>query len=379
MDETYIELANIAAERALEDSGLEMADVDAVVVSHAPEAFIGVAQPERWVAESIGAAGKPAMRLNTGGTTGGSTAQAAYYHIASGRFDNVLVVGAEKVKENDSPQSVLNEIWDPFTERPFGLNAINMTALQTVRYMDQNDATRSDFAKVAVRSRKHGSNNPHAHVSETVTEDDVLDSHTLCWPLGLMDCCPSSSGGCAVVVSSAETVENRGLNPAWISGVGFCADTYWIGDRMADSAELEPISDYGYYDFLADAAERTYEMADIDDPLETFDVAELYAPFTPNEFMIVEALGLCDRGAAVSTNREGQFDLDGRVPINPSGGTLCANPIAVTALVRIAEAAQQVRETAGDRQVEGVESAVATGIGGSKQFHSIVTLDATRD
>jgi acetyl-CoA C-acetyltransferase len=378
LSEPYIELARTAAERALADAGLDMADIDAVVVSHAPEAFIGISHPERWVADNLGAVGKPSMRIHTGGATGGSAAQAGYFHVASGQFDTVLVVGAEKIKENNSPQTVLNAIWDPITERLFGLNAINMTAFQATRYMNQYGATREDFAQVAVRTRANGARNPHAHVSDQVSVQDVLDAPTVCWPLGLIDSCPSSAGGCAIVVSNDETVADRGLRPAWLTGVGMRTDTYYMGDKMGNSVYMGGQSDHANYDYLAEAAHQAYEMAGITDPVDEFDLAELYAPFTPNEFMIVEALDLCDTGRAVDANQEGRFDLDGEVPVNPSGGTLCANPIAVTALARVAEAALQVRGTAGDRQVPGVESAVATGPGGSHQFHSIVTLNASQ-
>lgn len=379
VEDTYVELAETAANRALEDAELTMDDLDAVVVSHAPEAFIGVAHPERWVADRIGAANKPTMRIHTGGATGGSAAQAGYYHVASGRYDTVLVVGAEKIKENDSPQSVLNAIWDPVTEKPFGLNAINMTSFQAVRYLDQYDATREDFARVAVRSRANGARNPHAHVSEEVSLAEVMDAPILAWPLGLVDSCPSSAGGCAIVVSNDDTVDDRGLTPAWFSGVGMRADSYFMGDKMGDSVDMGGDSDHANYDYLAEAADQAYEMAGISDPASRFDVAELYAPFTANEFMIVEALGLCETGRAAAANREGRFDPDGAVAVNPSGGTLCANPIAVTALARVAEAALQVRGTAGNRQAPDVDSAVATGPGGSHQFHSIVTLEASRD
>lgn len=380
LSERYIDLARDAARRALDDAGLPMEAIDAVVVSHAPEAFIGVSHPERWVADSIGAAGKPAMRIHTGGSTGGTAAQAGFYHVASGRFDNVLVVGAEKIKENKEPQTVLNAIWDPITEKPFGLNAINMTSFQAVRYMDQYGATREDFAKVAVRTRENGARNPHAHVSDPVTVDDVLEARMVCWPLGLIDCCPSSAGGCAVVVSNEDTVDEESLNPAWITGVGHRADSYYMGDRMGNSVDMGPAdSDHANYDYLAEAADQAYEMAGIDDPLSAFDVGELYAPFTSTEFAIVEALGLADRhGGAIEANREGRFELDGEVAVNPSGGVLCANPIAVTALARVAEAALQIRGTAGDHQVSDVEGAVATGPGGSHQFHAIMTMSDTR-
>ena len=377
--ETYAELANQAATEALADANIEMDDLDAVVVAHAPEAFIGVAHPERWVADYIGANNKPAMRIHTGGSTGGSAAQAGYYHVASGRYDNVLVVGAEKIKENKSPQTVLNAIWDPVTEKPFGLNAINMTAFQAVRYMEQYGATREDFARVAVRHRENGARNPNAHVSERVTVEEVLEASMLSWPIGLHDSCPSSAGGCAIVVSSEESVEQRDAKTAWFTGVGFRSDSYYMGDRMGNSTDMGPAdSDHANYDYLAEAADDVCEMAGIEDPLEEFDVAELYAPFTCNEFMIAEAIGLSEKGKAAEANREGRFDMDGEVPINPSGGTLCANPIAVTALARVAEAALQLHGTAGDRQVPDAESAVTTGPGGSHQFHAIATFQTEK-
>jgi acetyl-CoA C-acetyltransferase len=380
MEERYVDLAEAAARRALDDADMAMDDLDAVVFSQAPEAFMGISHPERWAADNVGAAGKPSMRIHTGGSTGGTAAQAGYFHVASGRFDNVLVVGAEKIKENNSPQTVLNAIWDPVTEKDFGLNAINMTSFQAVRYMDKYGATREDFAKVAVRSRRNGARNPHAHVADADIEiEDVLEAPTVCWPLGLIDSCPSSAGGCAVVVSSEDTVEEQDLNPAWITGVGHRADSYYMGDRMGNSTDMGPAdSDHAHYDYLGEAADQAYEMAGIEDPVEAFDVGELYAPFTSTEFAIVEALGLAEpEGGAIEANRAGRFDLDGEVPVNPSGGTLCANPIAVTALARVAEAALQIRGTAGAHQVPDVGGAVATGPGGSHQFHAVMTMSDT--
>jgi acetyl-CoA C-acetyltransferase len=115
-------------------------------------------------------------------------------HVASGRYDNVLVVGAENVNENRSPQTVLNSIFDPLTERTFELNTTNTVAMQAVRYMDYYDVTREDLAKVAVRSWEHAKDNPHAHLAGDVSVEGVLDATTLSWPLGMLDTCPSSSG-----------------------------------------------------------------------------------------------------------------------------------------------------------------------------------------
>lgn len=371
--ENYGELLTHAARRAVADADMGLDDIDAVVFSQAPEAFFGVANPERWGVDFLGAADIPSMRIHTGGTTGGSAAQVGIQHVASGRYDTVLVVGAEKVKENQSPQTVLNSIFDPLTERTFGLNTINTVAMQAVRYMDKYGTTREDFARIARRSRRHASSNPHAHLRREVTVEDVLGAPTLSWPLGMYDTCPSSSGSCALVVTDGDTVRDRGLDPAWVAGIAATAGTYYIGDRMGN-ADV----DFAESGYLTPVARRTYDQAGIDDPLSALDVAELYTPFTSFEYPMIEALDLCDPGTAQTADRDGRFDIDGALPVNPSGGALCTNPIAVTALIRVAEAADQVRDTANGIQVPDAETALATGVGGISQFYTAAILSASR-
>jgi acetyl-CoA C-acetyltransferase len=148
-------------------------------------------------------------------------------------------------------------------------------------------------------------------------------------------------------------------------------DTYFVGDRVGPHA-----SDWDYADAqaLAVAADRAYAAAGITDPAKEVDVVETYASFSAVEIHNAEALGLAPRGTAGPMFEDGYFDLDGEIPINPSGGTLCTNPISVTAMVRFAEAALQIQGRAGDRQVADAEVAVATGAGGSHQFFNVAVL-----
>jgi acetyl-CoA C-acetyltransferase len=372
--QTYTELANEAAQRAVEDSGIVMEEIDAVVLSQAPEAFMGLGHPERLAVDHVGATHKPEMRIHTGGSTGGSAAQAGYYFVASGEYDNVLVVGAEKIKENDAPQKILNAIWDPITEKPFGLNTLAMTAFQGVRYMHKYDVTQEDLALAAVRNHKHGRNNPHAHVAADIDVQDVLDAEYISYPWGLYDACPSSAGGCAAVISSEETVAERDLDPAWFTGVAAAAGTYFMGDRMG----TDPDTDHADQTALEDCTREAYDQAGIEDPIEEFDVAEIYAPFTGSDHASLERLGLAEPGKAPQAEREGRFEMDGEIPVSPSGGVQCANPIAVTALVRVVEGAIQIRGTAGKHQVDDVTEALVTGSGGSVQFWTTTTLSADK-
>lgn len=371
-DKTFPELAQEAVLKALESANLAMDEIEAVVFAMAPSEFMGVNDPERWALDAVGARHKPYMRIHTGGATGGSAAQAGFYHVASGMFSTVLVVGADKVAETPDAQHILNLIWDPVFETYFALNTITMAALQAARYMHRYGATEEQLARITVRCWKNALNNPHAHLKGNISVDDVLSSRVLAWPLKLYDCCPRSSGGAAIVIASEKVARERCPKPAWITGVAATANTVYMGDRMGFWAD----ADYADWDELAMAARRAYRQAGIADPAREISVAEIYAPFTINEVAACEALGLCEKGRAGPLNEEGYFEMTGPLPVNPSGGTLCANPIAVTALVRICDAALQVMGRAGGCQVPDVRHAVATGIGGSFQFHTCMVLSA---
>lgn len=371
LDVTYPELVREGAQLALDDSDLTMADVEAVVVPLAPDALIGIGNGERWLIEAIGATGKPVMRVNNGGATGATAVEAAWMHVASGMFDVVLVAGADRVSESLSAQSVLNKMWDVAYERPYPQNTITMLAMSAMRYNHLYGANETDMARVTVKNRLHASLNPHAHLRTPVTVEDVLDSRLLAWPLKLGDVCPSSTGGASLIVASEEYIARTGRSAAWIRGLGQNTETFWMGDRVGSAH----IGDHADADALAVAFQRAYDQAGIDDPTTQIDVAEIYAPFSSVELHVIEAAGFCGRGEAPGMLAQGAFHLgsDG-VVVNPSGGTQCTNPIAITGTVRVIEAATQVLRRAGDRQVADADVAIASAIGGDHQFYSTVVI-----
>ncbi len=369
-DVTIQELAIEASQKALEHAGMTLGDIDAFVIGIAPDALLGTNAVDRWIGGALGVAPRPLMRINTGGTTGAAAAQAGYAHVASGMARRVLVVAADKVSESPDAQWVLNTAMDPIYERSVALNAINMCSFQAVRQMDQYNVTERQLASVAVRSRKHAQLNPHAHLRAPISLDDVLSSRYVCWPLKLLDCCPRSSGACAVVMAAEPVVRAKHSRAAWIRGMGATSNTVYMGDKMGPGRDV----DHADWDELAMAAARAYRQAGIADPVREIDVAEIYAPFTCTEIAAVEALGLARKGTGGLMSEQGMFEMNGAVPVNPSGGVLSANPISATALARVAEAALQVMGDAGARQVSGARQAVATGIGGTLQFHTCMVL-----
>lgn len=370
-DVTYPELVREGAELAMADANIDMSDVNAVVFPLAPDALIGIGNGERWCIEALGAQGKPFMRINTGGATGLTAVQAGYIHVASGLFDVVLVAGADRVSESNSAQSVLNKMWDPAYERLYPLNTITMLALSAQRYNAIYGSGERDMARVTVKNRRHASLNPHAHLRQPITEDEVLQTRLISWPLKLADLCPSSTGAAAVVLMSEEAARRSGRPVAWIRGIGQNSETFWMGDRVGPKAH----GDHADADSLGLAIQRAYSQAGITDPRKKIDVAELYAPFSSVELHAIEAAQLCEKGESFKRIAEGEFALGADGPIvNPSGGTLCSNPIAVTGLVRAAEVALQVTGRAELRQVRDASVGLATSIGGDHQFYAAMVL-----
>ncbi len=362
-DKSSRELIWEAARLALEDADMDIDGIDMVISGVAPDALSGEASVERTAMLGFG---KPFLRINTGGVTGSSAVFAGNTFVAARRARAVLVVGLERMGQATSSQQVFNTIFDPVYEKDFPLTTITMAALRASMLMRLYGYTAMNWAQIASRSYRNALKNPLAHIHKDISPQDVLDSPLLAWPIHRYEACPMSEGACAVVIVDKEMVGDR--TPAWIQGVSSITDGYAMGDRIhRPGATLVDLLS------LKMAAQRAYKQAGVDRPREQLRAVELYSAFSSAEAMAYPALGFC---AAADGPRfvEDQF-TDATLPVfNPSGGPQGANPVSVTAMVRIAEAALQVRDMAGERQVADVERAVATGQGGATQFSTVCVL-----
>ncbi|MBV7483221.1 thiolase family protein [Bordetella sp. BOR01] len=372
-DANYPELVREAVSLALNDCQRSLEDMEAVVYSLAPDALLGIGNAERLGVDAVGAHNKRFMRINTGGSTGISSVAAAHSHVAAGVCDIVLVAGADKVGECGDSQTIMNKIWDPTYERSLPLGTITMLAMSALRYMHKYGMTQEDMARVIVKNRAHAALNPRAHLRKETTIEEVMDSRMISWPIKLFDCCPQSSGGCAMVLASEDYIRANNLEAVWITGVAHSSESYYLGDRMGKGFT----ADHADAHALGESFQRSYKMAGITDPVRQVDVAELYAPFSNTEFHAIEAAGLAPLGQSPRMlKEEDYFRIGGRLPVNPSGGTVCSNPIAVTAMIRVAEAALQVWGRAGQHQVPGAKVAIASGNGGDHQFFGTMVVEA---
>ncbi len=356
-DVTGQELINEAVRMALADAGMTRKDIDAVVIGNMDH-FEGVNYVDTWSVDGSGALMKPIMKLTTGGTTGSTIAMAAYYHVASGLFDRVLAIGWEKNSESDTTGAIITA-FDPFWDRPIFAGAVAGLALEATAYMHATGATEEDAAYVAVRERKHALNNPYAHLHLNMTIEDVMNSPYLSWPVKMGDMCPRTDGACALVFASEDVADDFPIKPAWVLGVA---------DRHLWAYTSDPYLDFktgkAWFPAMQKSARDVYDRVGITDPLEQFDVAELYLPYSFAGLRYMESLGFCGKGEAPALTRAGTFDMGGKCPVNPSGGVMSSNAIGATAIIRVAEAAWQIQGRAEDRQVPDVKLALATGFGG---------------
>jgi acetyl-CoA C-acetyltransferase len=367
LDVSQAGLAREAAQAALVDAGMTMDDIDSVVVCSGPALFGAVNQPEKWLVDSLGARLKPVVRVTSGGGTGLAGALAALNQVKGGFVDKVLVIAYDKLSEG-ALQYQISTLYDPFWGREFAVGIMGFAAAYWRARMDTLGHTEEAAALVSVKNHKNAMRNPYAHVRKEVTVDDVMASRPLAWPIKLLDVPPISDGACAVVLAGEDVVGEITDTPAWIRGMAY----YCEADNAANRLMTQSVP-------LQLAAQRVYESAGITNPRRQFDVAELQEPYTCFELSYYEALGLCRTGGAAELIESGATEMEGDIPVNPSGGCMGANPIGATALIRLAEAALQVTGRAGERQIPDARTALVQAGGGWANLRGVAVVSADQN
>lgn len=366
LKETGKELSYEASKMALDAAGMELNDMQSVVMGTAPDAFDGVHMKGEYLADGAGAYRKPYTRVFVGGGTGVFTPLAGWWHVASGQFDSCLVVAEEKMSScHPHPQYAFTTIFDPILERPLGMNLIWIFALEMNRYMHKHGIKKEEIARVSVKNKGNALDHPCAQLGAKITVEDVLDSEVMAWPVQRLDVSPTSDGAGALVLVSEDIAKEITDNPVYIDGVGWCIDsTLWTN------------RDLYYPDYVECAARMAYKMAGINNPPKEIDVAEPYDPFDYKELHHMEGLLLCKKGEAPKLTAEGVTQRDGDLPINPSGGLLgVGNPIAAAGLMKVCEIFWQLRGEAGKRQIPGdPRTGLAQAWGDLMQYGSVIVL-----
>jgi acetyl-CoA C-acetyltransferase len=359
------ELVNEAVRAALEDAGLGMDDIDCVVHGNM-ELFEMVHQPDCWHVLGTGARGKEAFRITTGGTTGATLACAADNLVASGLHDVVMAIGFEKLQEGHTTGGITN-MADPLWGRKLQTGALSGATAQEM--IEEFGAERARRVSMTYRilMDQNAMRNRHAHrrlgLKLEDTDELARTSPPLVGDLRMIHMCSQSDGACAVIFASEDWIRRRGKRAAWVL------------DHVTVHREetFTLFSDVKIESTHRHAAKKLYARNGIEDPRREIDVFEMYDPSSwwgvdwIREFLLLEG------DAHLRMVEEREIALDGPFPLNPSGGVIASNPIGATALVRVAEAANQVRRNAGDHQVpREVRRALASGFGGT--FWTVLML-----
>ncbi len=240
----------------------------------------------------------------------------AWVKLQLGEIDTALVYAYAKSSPGDLPM-VLTRQLDPITMGPLWPDSISLAALQARALLDSGRASEAEFAEVAARSRRAAMTNPNAQLAWDRPAADVLAEDYLVAPLRRSDCPPITDGAAAIVLAAGDVARSKVERPAWIRGIDHRIEPIHLGLRDLTVSESTRI-----------AAERAGVA---DGPV---DVAEIHAPFSPQELILAQAMGL-----GAGTN------------INPSGGALAANPMMTAGLVRIGEVANRIAAGEANRGV----------------------------
>ena len=355
------EMIHEAVALALKDADLAIDDIDCVVHGNM-ELFEMVHQPDLWHTIGTGAYGKDEFRVTTGGTTGTTILCAGDNLVASGLYDTVLVIGFEKLQEGHTTGGITN-MADPLWARNLQTGALTgATAAFMIREFGEERAKRAAM-KMRIQMDKHACLNPNSHRSFGIEYDQMEDlmenSPKLVGELRLIHMCSQSDGACALILTSEEKAKELGTKPVWIRDHITIHREESFNLFGLDDAEREEMT-HRY------ASRKLFERNGIQDPVDYFDVFEMYDPSAwwgldwLREFLLLEG----DEHLKMVENDE--ILIGGKFCMNPSGGVVAANPIGATALVRVAEAALQIRGDAGGHQIPGeVKHGLASGFGGT--------------
>lgn len=365
------ELFAAAAKGAISDAGVSPEEIDQLYLGNT---FGGeISQQSHlgpFVASYLGIPGIPVTRVEDACASSSNAFRQAVQSIMAGRADIVLVGGVEKTSPatgltTSQRTAAFGQAADVDFEQPTGLTFAGAFAMVANRAIHEGLFTEEQMAAVAVKNHYNGSLNPHSHFRNEIEVDDVLESPVVADPLKLYDCCPFTDGASAVVLARDEHATRLSDAPIRVLS----------SEQATGQTPLHDKPDMAVLDTVAQAGQRAFAAADIA-PTDV-DVAEVHDCFTPAELLILEALGLMAKGTAGTATVEGQTQLDGTIPVNPSGGLKAkGHPVGATGTAQIVEVANQLWNRCDNRQVDDPMIGITQNLGGDFGSSVVTVFEA---
>lgn len=360
-----------AVEAAMKDAGVEISQIEAAMVGNATAGLITGQEmiKAQVILREMGFGDIPMINTENACASSSTAFHLAWMYVASGMYDCVLALGVEKLYHEDKTRSfraigsavdteAIAALMKQTAERgrdkaegagDGGAGAgekrsmfMDFYAASAREHSKRYGTTPVQYAKVAVKSHQNASLNPYAQYREVYSVEDILNSPMVAEPLTRLMCSPIGDGAAALILCSEEKARQLTTKPVWV--------TASILGSGKDRAPGEP-------GVTTRMAKKAYEMAGVGP--ENIDVIELHDASAPAELMEYEELGLCKVGEGGKLIDDGVTALNGKIPVNPSGGLLSkGHPIGATGCAQLTEIVWQLRGQAGDRQVKGGDAKI---------------------
>ncbi len=350
-----------AAWEAYEDAGIGPNEVDAAFVG---TIFTGVTAA--CLAEPLKMDMKPVTRVENNCGSGSEALRVAALSIAAGMYDTVLALGFEKCKDcgfNVLPTTQPDSLEPVYNTRLTGPGAYAMAAIKYWhKYgIDPLEGKRT-LAKIAVKNHHNGSMHPKAHLQREVSMEAVMMSPPIVYPLGLFDCCPTTDGAAAAILTRADLAKKFRDDYVLIKGMGVAVSYInpWNGKCKSDV-------DLTFWTETDVACQQVKNQTGVKDFSKEVQMVELHDCFTITELIAYESLGICKKGEGTEAVDDGRFLLDGKLPVNPDGGLKSfGHPIGASGIRMVYEGYKQIQGKAEKpaRQLKNVDMALIQCQGG---------------
>ncbi len=345
-----------AALNSIDDAGVD--HIDSMYIGcMSGGLFVGQEHIGAMMADYLGVTPVPATRVESACASGGAAIRAAYMEVASGMSDIVLAGGVEKMLDVDgsTATAALATAADQEYEVYNGATFPGLYAMMARAHMHKYGTTSEQLAAVAVKNHYNGSMNPNAQFPTKITVEQVLESIFVCDPLHILDCSPITDGAAAVILCPLDMAKKITDGPVIkVSGISMATDSIALHDRP-DPTTLPAVEV---------ATEKAFKMAN--KKHEDIDLLEVHDCFTIAEIMVLEAMGFVDKGKGGEATSSGYTALDGKLPVNTSGGLKSkGHPVGATGVAQVIEIIHQLRGEAGERQIKDARVGMTENMGGT--------------
>ncbi|MGQ0630963.1 MAG: acetyl-CoA acetyltransferase [Sporichthyaceae bacterium] len=337
--------------------GIEASDVDAYWLGTMNSGMSGMT-----LARPLSIDYKPVTRLENFCATGSEAFRNACYAVASGAYDRVMAVGVEKLKDTGFSGLTRTNPASDGTSPEMSLTAPAAFSLLDPAYCRKYDVDpalmREAMTHIAWKNHQNGALNPRAQFRKPVAKEKIAaGAGQVAGRLGVFDCSGVSDGAAAALIVRAEDAHRYSDSPVYVKGLSLIAGP--------GSGPVDPAYDYTSFPEVVASGRDAYAQAGVTDPATQISFAEVHDCFTPTELVLMEDLGFSRAGQAWKDVLNGDFDLGGRLPVNPDGGLKSfGHPVGASGLRMLFECWLQLRGQAGERQLANPRLGLTHNLGG---------------